>query len=198
VKIIPKATSVVYCAVMAYDFSRFKSRTGEIAGWLKIEYAGIHTGRATPVILDKIFVESYGSKMPVHHVASISTDDARTLRVIPWDKGQIKDIEQAIRHGDLGVGVSSDDQGVRVSFPELTAENREMLLKIVKRKLEEARISVKKEREETWEDIQAKEKGGALSEDEKFRAKDELQKLTDEANTALEDLSCIKEKDIKS
>lgn len=182
---------------MGYDFSRFKMRTENVVLWLKGEYAGIHSGRAAPALLDKVQVDSYGSKMPVQHISSISIEDARTLRVAPWDKGQVKDIERAIQSADLGVGVSSDDQGVRVSFPELTAENREALLKIVKRKLEEARVSVKKEREEVWNDIQKKEKDGVLPEDDKFRAKDELQNLTDEANKALDDVACRKEADIK-
>jgi len=181
---------------MAYNFSNFKDKVKEINNWLSGEFAGIRTGRATPAILDKIMVESYGSKMAISHVATVSTEDARSLRISPWDKSQIKEIEKAIASANLGVSASSDDAGVRVNFPELTSESRTALLKIAKQKLEDARISLRRERDEVWEDIQEKEKGGELSEDEKFRYKDELQRVVDEANKSLDEVYKRKEIEI--
>ena len=136
--------------------------------------------------------------MPISQVASLSTEDARTLRITPWDASQVKEIERAITLANLGVSSAVDDKGLRVFFPELTSERREQLLKISKQKLEEARVALRGERDKVWSDIQAKEKDGKLSEDEKFRAKDEMQKLVDEGNKKLEELAERKEKEISS
>jgi len=183
---------------MSYDFSVFKNKTTEIEDWLKKELSSIHTGRATPVLLDNVTVDSYGTKSAVSHVASITAEDARTLRVVPWDKAHIKTIEKAINDADMGLSVSADDKGIRVFFPELTTERRQNFVKVVKDKLEESRVSIRGVREDSWEDIQEKEKEGEMSEDDKFRAKDELQKLTDEANNTLIVLAEKKESDIMS
>ena len=160
--------------------------------------SGIRTGRATPTLLDGVQVEAYGARMPISQVASLSTEDARTLRITPWDASQTKEIERAITLANLGVSSAVDDKGLRVFFPELTSERREQLLKISKQKLEEARVALRGERDKVWSDIQAKEKDGKLSEDEKFRAKDEMQKLIDEGNKKLEELAERKEKEISS
>lgn len=179
-----------------YDFSELKKQLEEPQEWLRKEYQGLRTGRATPTLLDSIQVESYGSRMPINQVANIGVEDARTLRVSPWDTSNIKEIEKAITAADLGVGLSTDSAGVRVSFPELTADRREGLIKMAKSRLEDARQSVRGVREEAWSAIQAQEKEGEISEDEKFRAKDELQKYVDSANAALESLCAKKEEEI--
>jgi ribosome recycling factor len=179
-----------------YNFSSLKTELGKIEEWLGKEYAFIHTGRATPAVLDGLKVESYGEKQPIKNLATVSVQDARTLLIAPWDKGVIKEIERAIMTSDLGLSTAVSDSGIRVSFPELSGERRQSLAKVVRGKLEEARVSVRKEREESWSDIQKQEKDGALSEDEKFRLKDELQKIIDEANKQLETIADEKEKNI--
>lgn len=181
---------------MAYNFSPFKEETKKIAQWLQNEFASIHTGKASPVILDSVNVESYGSFMPIKNIASISIEDPKTLRVAPWDKNMIKEIEKAITASNLGLSLATDSDGVRVIFPMLTTENREKLVKVVKAKLEDARISVRKAREEVQSDIEAKSKEGGFSEDDKFRAKDELQKCVDLANSELEGLFEKKQSEI--
>lgn len=181
---------------MAYNFSQFQGRTKEIEEWLKKELSMLRTGRATSVILDSITVESYGSHMPIAHVANISTEDARTLRISPYDKSQVKAIESAIQKADLGLGLSTDDTGLRVSFPELTGERRSQIVKILHGKLEEARISLRKSREEIVDDIKKKEKAGEMSEDDAFKAKEALQKLVDESNAHLESSAKQKETEI--
>lgn len=183
---------------MPYNFSPFKTRISEIEKWLQDELASIHTGRATPALLDGITIEAYGSRSAIAHVASVSTEDARTLRVTPWDKSHVKEIESAINAANLGVSASSDAAGIRVFFPELTSERRDMFAKIARERLEDARVSVRKEREETWNDIQKQEKEGSISEDDKFRHKEELQKFVDEANKKLEEMTERKEKEIKA
>lgn len=179
---------------MAYDLSAFKKSLEAKIEWLQHEVAGIRTGRATPALLDSVFVEVYGSKMRLQEIASISVEDARTLYVSPWDMGQIKPIEKAITLADLGISAGSDEKGVRVSFPELTTERRGQLMKLVRGKLEDARIAVKNERTKELND---REKSG-VSEDELKRLKTEVQKAVDNANASLEELTATKEKELAS
>lgn len=183
---------------MAYNFNDLKKKVKETGEWLSKEYGGIRTGRATPILLDTVYAEAYGSKMPVNQLASVSVEDARTLRISPWDTSVSKDIEKGIMLADLGVSVSIDDSGLRVIFPDLTSERRTQLTKIAKQKLEDARITLRGAREETWSDIQKKEKDGEMSEDDKFRAKEDMQKIIDEGNRSLEEIFDKKEKEISS
>lgn len=186
----------ILTAHMAYDFSQTKAEFKKIDEWLAKEYSQIHTGRASPALLDGIMIDSYGSYMPIKNVAAINIEDPKTLRVAPWDKSQIKEVERAIQAANLGLSVATDDAGLRVIFPMLTTERRTQLVKILKERMEDARVSVRKERERSWDAIQAKEKEGGMSEDDKFRAKDELQKLVDGANASLESIFEKKEKEV--
>lgn len=181
---------------MAYNFSEFKNNLKEVENWLVKEYASVRTGRATPSILDHVMVDSYGSKMPVNQVASIATEGPRSLRIVAWDTTVNKSIEKAIVESNLGLSVSMDEKGIRVNFPELTSERRQSLVKVLKQKLEDARISLRKERDQVWDDIQQKEKDGVVNEDEKFRLKNDMQKLVDECGAKLQDLFDRKEKDM--
>ena len=182
--------------VHMYSFSSLKTELKNVEEWLGKEYSFVHTGRATPAVLDGLRVESYGQFQPIKNIATVSIQDARTLLVSAWDKTLLKAIEKAIITSDLGLSAATGDSGIRVSFPELSGERREGLAKVVRAKMEEARVSVRKEREETWNDIQKKEKDGEMSEDEKFRLKEELQKLVDETNKNLEKLMEEKTKNI--
>ncbi|MAF59618.1 MAG: ribosome recycling factor [Candidatus Pacebacteria bacterium] len=181
---------------MVYDFSELKRKAEEASEWLSKEYLGIRTGRAAPALLDNVTVESYGARVLINQVGNVSVEDARSLRISVWDKEQISAVEKAINDADFGVGVSSDEAGVRVSFPELTGERRQALVKLAKDKLENARISLRGARDDTWNDIQKKTKDGEMSEDDKFRAKDDMQKLVDEANKKLDDMAEKKEQEI--
>jgi ribosome recycling factor len=179
---------------MAYDITVFKKTASEKTEWLSHELQGIRTGRATPALLDTISVEVYGSRMKISQVASITVEDARTLYVNPWDKEQVKPIEKAVTVADFGVSVGSDANGVRVSFPELTTERRGQLTKLVRAKLEEARIALKNVRTKALGDI---EKSG-VSEDEERRLEGEVQKAVDETNKKFEELAEKKEKELLS
>jgi len=181
---------------MNYDFTNLKNEIKKIEEWLGKEYASLHTGRATPAVLDGVNVESYGSKQPISHVASIDIEDAKTLFVNPWDKSMIKEIEKGISMSELGLSVSANDQGVRVSFPDLSTERRTSLVKVMKTKLEDARVSVRAEREKVVGEIEKKERDKEMSEDDKFHFKDELQKIIDEANLRLDEMTGRKEQDI--
>ncbi|MCM2339126.1 MAG: ribosome recycling factor [Burkholderiales bacterium] len=181
---------------MQYNFSNFKLEINKIAEFLGKEYSQLNIGRASPMILDSVSVDSYGSRMPLKNVASVSIEDPKTLRVIPWDKNQIKEIEKAILAANLGLSVAVDGSGIRAIFPQLTTETRQTLVKVLKEKLEDSRITVRKERERIWDDIQKLEKEGKMTEDEKFRAKDDLQKVIDEINQKLEEVFATKEKEV--
>ena len=181
---------------MNYNFSQFKQDLKKVEEFLSKEYSQLNIGRASPMILDGVTVEAYGSYGPLKNVASISIEDPKTLLVAPWDKSQIKDIEKAILIADLGLSVASGDTGIRVIFPQLTGETRLKLVKLLKEKLEDSRIVVRKERERIWDEVQALEKESKLTEDEKFQAKKELQIIIDEVNTNLEAIFDKKEKEV--
>jgi ribosome recycling factor len=183
---------------MAYNLAPFKQGSEAALEWLKKEYLSIRSGQANPGILDSVRVDSYGTKVPVNQVASVLAEGAKSLRIAPWDKGAIRALDTAIREANLGVSVSVDDQGLRVSFPDLTADARQALVKIAKAKLEEARVRVRAEREKVVGDVDRQEKAATMGKDDAFRAKQELQKLVDEANRKLEDLYGKKEREILS
>lgn len=175
---------------MAYNTTNFKQELKKVEEWLSKEFSQVHTGRATPIVLDSIMVESYGSFMPIKNVAAVSVEDPKTLRIAPWDKSAIKEIEKAIQAANLGLSVLSDSDGVRAIFPMLTTETRTRLVKVLKDKLEDARVSVRKERGNEMDSI------SDLPEDEARRAKDEIQKCTDEANSNLEIIFNKKETEV--
>lgn len=181
---------------MNYNFNTFKGDLKKVEEFLAKEYRELNIGRASPAILDNISVESYGSRVPLKNVASIAIEDPKTLRIGPWDKNQVKEIEKAIVASNLGLSTATDEKGIRVIFPQLTTESRGKLIKVLKEKLEESRITVRKERERVWDEIQKLEKEGKMTEDERFRAKDELQKVIDEANTNLEGVFERKEQEV--
>lgn len=170
---------------MAYDFSKLKSEIKETEEWLTRELSGVRTGRATPTLIDGVKPEAYGTRTSLRELASVSVEDARTLRVIPWDKSLTKTIEKGITDADLGVGVSTDDQGLRVSFPELTSERREQLTKIARDKAEQAKVTLRQHRTDALKALETAEKAGGMGEDELKRLKVELQKLIDAGNDSL-------------
>jgi len=177
-----------------YDLNPFKQEAKQAQEWLAKEYAQIHTGRAAPALLDGVNVEAYGSFQPLKNVASTSIEDPKTLRVVPWDKGQIKDIEKALHAADLGFSIAVDDAGIRVIIPALTTETRQKLVKIAKERYEDARVTVRKAREANLTDF----KELKLPEDMMRNAKDDIQALVDTANNDLEALFNKKESDILS
>ncbi|MBU1557912.1 ribosome recycling factor [Patescibacteria group bacterium] len=179
-----------------YNFNDFKSSLQEVENWLLKEFTTIRTGMASPALLDGVKVDNYGSMVPLNQVANISTENAKTLVVSPWDSSQVKGVEKALNEADLGVSVSAGGTGIRVSFPDLTSERRVLLMRTAKEKLEKARVSLRAEREKIWDDVQKKEKDGEINEDEKFRLKEEIQKMIDDMNSKLEKAFNKKEDEI--
>ncbi len=183
---------------MVYDFSELKKKLPEIKNWLKAELSLLRTGRVSPTLLDGIHPNYYGTNTPLNHIAAISTEDARTLRVKPWDTTMIHQIEAEIRSSGLGLSPIAEKDSLRVVFPDLTEERRKALLKIVGEKLEHARISLRQLRDEYWGDIQNEERESRISEDTKYRGKDELQKMINEMNKEFGGMAEAKEKEIQS
>lgn len=180
---------------MAYDFGPLKYKVKEAEEWLSRELAGVRTGRATPALLDGVKPQAYGARTALRELANISVEDARTLRIIPWDMSLLKEIEKAIVEADLGIGVSTDDQGLRVSFPSLTSERRAQLTKLAGEKAEQAKVTLRSHRADALREIEALKKEG-MSEDQAKRDKEELQKLIDAGNDELQKAQKRKEEEI--
>lgn len=181
---------------MSYDFSSVITQKNTILDWLKSEYRSIQTGRATPQVLDLVHIDMYGARTQLAHAGSITIEDPRTIRVAPWDKSVIGQMEKAINDADLGLSVSSDAEGLRVHFPSLTTETRTKLVKLLKDRLEDARVRVRALREETNKAIDAEAKSGAYGEDEQRKYREEMQKIVDTANAELEALFTGKEREV--
>lgn len=164
--------------------------------FLKGELAALHTGRANPVLVSDVLVEVYGSKMPLKSVASITTPDPKSIIITPWDKSTLSFIEKAILTSNLGFTPVNDGQSVRINIPPLNEERRRDFVKIVTSKAEEARISVRNLRHEAHEEIRKGQTEGKITEDEKFRGEEQLQKLVEEYNKKVDDLAKAKEEEI--
>jgi ribosome recycling factor len=181
---------------MAYNFSKFNQKIKETQDWFVKELSSIRTGRASTAFLDPVRVESYGSEMPITSLATVNSEDARSIRITPWDSSQTSAIEKAITVANLGVSVVVDGTGIRVIFPELTGERRIQLVKVAKDKLEDAKVALRRDRNEISDDLNTQKKEGSMSEDDIMRAKTEMEKIMQEGNRKLEELFEKKETEI--
>jgi len=179
-----------------YDFSNLKNKIKDTESWLEKELGSIRTGRATPTVLDSVRVDAYGSEMPVTNVATVTSEDARTLRITPWDNTMIKPIEKGIQLANLGLSVSVDDKGLRVAFPSLTTETRTTFVKMAKAKVEEAKVALRQERNKVNDDLSSKKKDGTIGEDDMIRSKAEVDKLIKDAGDKFDTHESKKEKEL--
>jgi ribosome recycling factor len=177
-------------------FEETKQHLQAIGEHLTTEYASIHTGKASVAVLDAMHVESYGARQPIKNVASITVEDSKTLKVSPWDTSVIQGIERVISEADLGLSTASDGKTIRVIFPHLTEETRTKIVKVLKAKLEDSRIAVRKERERTNDLIDVAHKEKTVSDDDRVRLRDTLQVLVDGANANLEAIFAKKEESV--
>jgi ribosome recycling factor len=194
--VLIKYYSKWYNTVM-FDFSELKNKSKDLENWLSKELSSIRTGKASPAILDFVHVEAYGSKMPVKELANILIEDVKTVRIEPWDASILKNIEKAIINSSLGLSVAPFERGLRIIFPELTAERREQFVKVAKQKTEEAKVSLRGLRDKTVKQIDEKEKEGGMGEDDKFRLKADMQKIVDESGKMMDEMCQRKESEIK-
>ena len=144
----------------------------------RAEFSGVRTGRAAPALVEKIIVDYYGSEVPLQQLAGFQVPEARMLVISPYDKGSLGAIEKALQHSDLGLNPSNDGQVIRLTFPQLTAERRKELVKVVRAMAEDGRIAIRNRRRAARHELEAMVKDGEVSEDDISRAEKELDKLT--------------------
>lgn len=181
------------------DYLNDLSRSIEkITSWLQNELKNIKTGRATPAIIESMAVESYGVKMSLVQLASITAPEPNLLIVKPWDKNNNKAINAVLQKADLGATVSLEDEVIRIKFAPLTEERRKELVKKVKEKTEKARIKIRGLRDKIRETTIKQEHDREISEDEKYTRLEEIDKVSKEANNRLKEIVDQKEKEIMS
>ena len=166
--------------------------------FLKSDLTQIRGSRATPALVENIKVEAYGSKMNLKEVASIMTPDAKTLMIQVWDKTLVNAVAKGIEESKIGLNPNIEGQSVKLVMPPLVEERKKELTKLLNDKLEQARIKIRRGRDEAWHKVQNFEKEKKISEDEKFRAKDELQKLVDEYNKKVKEMGEGKERELNN
>jgi ribosome recycling factor len=162
----------------------------------KEELGQLRTGRASSALVENLTVDYYGAKSPMKQVASISIPEPRTVLISPWSKDSLVNIEKAIRDSQLNLNPMNDGQAIRINIPALNEERRKELVKILNQKAEETRVTVRKIRENIWDEIQELEKKGKIGEDDKFSGKDKLQKIVDEYNGRIDEIREKKEEEI--
>jgi len=175
---------------------KFKKDCEKVKESFVRDIKNLKTGRATPSLVENILVESYGQKMPLIQLASISTPDMRTIVIQPWDKNNVGEIEKAIAKSELGVNPSTSESTIRINIPQPTEESRKEVIKILHQKLEEFRVSLKRAREEVKDLIIQAEADKEINEDEKFKNLEELDEEIKKFNNELKEISDKKEKDI--
>lgn len=177
-------------------FTQFDEKIQKAKNHFSDELKTIRTGRAHPAMLANITVDVYGTPTPLPHLANISTPEAKLLIIEPWDKSLIKEIEKAISASSLNLNPAVDGNVLRLKLPELTEESRKNFIKIVREKLEQARVSVRLARDEVKKQIENQKKNGEISEDEKFKNIETLDKKTREIIAELEKAAADKEKEV--
>ena len=173
------------------QLSSFQSGTQQTIVHLKSEFAKLQTGRASAALVENVIVDAYGQKQPLKALAGISVQDARTIAVQPWDKKTLADIEKALQKADLGTSPVNDGVMIRIILPPMTEERRTQLAKVVHELAEEARISVRQQRQEVHTNMK---KDSERTEDQHRDFERSLQEIVDKANKEIEELSEKKEK----
>lgn len=164
----------------------------------KKELTLIRAGRANPAMIEDVMVDAYGVKTPIKQLGSIAVPEARCMTVEPWDKNLLKEIEKALTYADLGISIKGESTLVRVTVPQMTEENRKDLVKSMNEKLEAAKVAVRSVREKMKEEIVEAERNKAITEDDKYKYVEELDKKVGELNKELQDITAGKEKEIMS
>lgn len=160
------------------------------------DFAGVRAGRANAAVLDKITVEYYGTETPIQQVASISSPDARTLVIQPWDGTLLKALEKALLTSELGINPQNDGKVIRLIFPQLTEERRKELTKQVKKYGEGGKVAIRNIRRDAMEKFKGMKKKGEITEDDLKELEDDLQKLTDKRCKEIDDLTAKKEAEL--
>lgn len=163
---------------------------------LKAELAKVRTGRASTALVDPVHVDYYGSSVPINQVANVTTPDARTIQVVPWEAGTIGAIEKAILAANIGLTPQNDGKVIRIPLPPMTEERRKEMVKLVKKMGEDGKVALRNHRRDGNEEVKKQEKAKALSEDDAKKAMDLIQKKTDEKVAEIDKIVAGKEKEI--
>lgn len=178
-------------------YKQAKEKMKKALHFLEEEFSKLRTGKASVTLVDPVKVNAYGTEMPLKQVASVSLPDAKTIAIQPWDKNLIPAIEKAILAANIGLTPINDGKIIRINIPPLTEERRKDLGKVAHKLAEEARVSIRNIRRHINEEIKKLEKDHKISEDEKFKAIDKVQEITDEFIKKVDELLKEKEKEIK-
>lgn len=181
---------------MSTDYSEFEAKMKKTTEILSEQFDAVRAGKANPAVLDRITVDYYGSPTPIQQVASISTPDARSLLIQPWDGSVLKGIEKAILASDLGINPQNDGRSIRLVFPQLTEERRKELAKQVKKYGEEAKVAVRNIRRDAMEKFKAQKKKSEITEDDLKIIEKDMQKLTDDYIKEVDKIAANKEKEL--
>jgi len=165
---------------------------------LEEQLATVRAGRANPKILDKIFVEYYGTPTPINQLANIMVPEARMITIQPWDASVLKEVEKAILKSDIGINPNNDGKLIRLVFPELTEERRKELVKDIKKMSEDSKIVLRNIRRDGIEEFKAKQKASEITEDDLRNAEEQIQKITDKYVGLVDKVVGDKEKEIMS
>jgi len=163
---------------------------------MKASLASVRTGRASIALLDSVKAESYGTMMPLNQLANLSTPDAKTIEIRPWDVSQLQNIEKAILKSDLGLTPANDGKIIRLSVPKLTEERRKEIMKGIHKSTEDFRVAIRNERRQIVENIKKAEKDKKITEDERKKGEADSQKLTDMYMKKIDELLALKEKEV--
>ena len=181
---------------MAVDFNDYARRMEKALDHLTEEFGAVRAGRANAKVLDRISVEYYGSETPLAGVATISSPDARTLVIQPWDNTLLKEIQKAIQASDLGINPQNDGKVVRLIFPQLTEERRKELTKQVKKYAEDAKVAMRNIRRDGMDYVKKLKKNTEITEDDQKKAEKDLQDLLDKYIKKADDMLAAKEKEL--
>ena len=181
---------------MAVDFKDYAKRMDKALAHLEEEFGAVRAGRANPKVLDRISVEYYGSETPLNGVATISSPDARTLVIQPWDTKLLKDIAKAIQTSDLGINPQNDGRVIRLTFPQLTEERRKDLTKQVKKYAEDAKVAMRNIRRDGMDYIKKLKKNSEITEDDQKKAEKDLQDMLDKYIKKVDEALAAKEKEL--
>lgn len=175
-----------------------KKKSDEVLERLGEEFRNIHTGRANSALVESISVNYYGQKQPLKQMANITVPEANQILITPWDTNSLGDIENAVRNSDLGFNPVNDGKNIRITLPPLTEERRNEFATLITKLSEEGRVAVRNLREDVWKEVNKMEKGGDLTEDDKYKAEEELNKVVKDYNDKIEEMSSRKEKELKT
>ncbi len=181
---------------MNVDFKEFGRKMDKTLEHLEEEFGAVRAGRANAKVLDRITVEYYGSETPLAGVATISSPDARTLVISPWDTKLLKDIAKAIQCSDLGINPQNDGRVIRLVFPQLTEERRKELTKQVKKYAEDAKVAMRNIRRDGMDYVKKLKKDSQITEDDQKKAEKDLQDMLDKYIKKVDDSTAAKEKEL--